>query len=194
MTIFTDVKENVTIEQAAQYLGLKLIKTAPSGERRYKCPVCETKDPDPLCIGDQAFTCYGTGKKPHGDVIALVAHCKGISQTEAAKLLAKHFLASASTATKPRQTTADGEGGRSVAGNAPALELLGISDDLAELLGILVEDGRVLFEMRDPQGVKHGTLGIATRDDIPLVEWTEQHQPAQKDGLKGLWRVVKGKA
>lgn len=201
MSIFSDVKENVTIEQAAQYLGLRPVKPPKNGEGRYKCPVCDTKDTDPLCIGyaDQAFTCYGTGKKPHGDLIALVAHCKSVSQTEAAKLLARYFLAApASTATKPK-ATAEGEARSDVGAvvDVTPLELLGIDASLAKHLNIREEEGRIWFDVRDAEGVMHGSLAIATREDVPLVAFvaeTEETVKAEPSSLAQLWRVVKGGA
>ncbi|QOZ20840.1 hypothetical protein XI02_42260 [Bradyrhizobium sp. CCBAU 21365] len=217
MSIFSEVKENVTIEQAAQYLGLKLVKTPSSGERRYKCPVCETKDPDPLCIGDESFTCYGTGKKPHGDVIALVAHCKQISQTEAAKLLAKHFLAApASTATKPRQAQAtEGEGrSEALAGSAlrplifddwehPTMKLLKLDPGVLQAIGGGIDhtdllDERICVPLRKENGELVGYLAIAT---IPaqkplMLFWPEdmtiyiEPEKRSQDEMRKLLRIV----
>lgn len=206
MSIFTEVKENICIQQAAEYLGLKLAKTAPSGERRYKCPVCETKDPDPLCIGKDAFTCYGTGKKPHGDLIALVAHCKEISQTDAAKSLAKHFLAApASKATKPRQTTADGEGrpgalagseARPLELEHPVISLLDIAEVLLEIGGgYSPDDKRIQIPLRDEAGKEVRRLRIATTSDqVPLLDFSKpaegRPQPKGMEEMRKLLRVV----
>jgi hypothetical protein len=217
MSIFSDVKENVSIFQAAEYLGLKLVKSQPNGERRYKCPVCETKDPDPLCIGDESFTCYGTGKKPHGDVIALVAHCKQISQTEAAKLLAKHFLATPTraSATKP-EAKADGEGRpgersgdtgiRSLEFHQwehPVMDMLNLPANVLRAIGggIAQEDelnDRICIPLRTPDGKLIGYQGIATRaDQAPLILiWPEsieeliRQEKREPDEMRKILRLV----
>jgi hypothetical protein len=188
-SIFEEVKARVSIADAISYLGLQPTETK-GDQLRFPCPKCGGTDKRTLSVNlVKGFRCF-SGDKKGDDATALVAHCRGIRNGEAAQLLKEHFI----TATKPAPTKAKAEGrSDSPQGEVRPLEILGISDELADRLQIQVEDGRVLFEQRDERGIKLGTLALATRDDLPLVEWIAEELP-KADGLKGLWRVVKGGA
>lgn len=195
MSLFDEVRARVRMSDAIDYLSLK--PTEQKGDQlRFPCPHCKGNDRRTLSVNtaEDKFRCF-TGGKGGTDATAFVAHCQGISQTEAAKLLASHFLtdnALPRSSTKPAATKPKADGrSESPAEELRPLELLGISDDLVDRLHILVEDGRVLFEQRDERGIKLGMLALATRDDLPLVEWIAQDEP-KAEGLRGLWRVVKG--
>jgi hypothetical protein len=187
-TIFEEVRNGVTISQAIDYLGLKPTET--KGEQlRFACPKCGGTDKRTLSVNlSKGFRCFA-GDKKGDDATALVSHCLGIRNGEAAQRLKDQFLRSATKpeAARPKVT------GRSDApqGDVRPLEILGISDEHADRLHIVIEDGRVRFEQRDERGIKLGTIALATRDDLPLVEWIAEEAP-KADGLKGLWRVVKG--
>lgn len=206
-SIFEEVKARVSMQQAVDFVGLKLTKIehGKDGEQhRYPCPKCESDDKRALSVNFdkgkfKCFSCDGGGQ----DLISLVAFALKIRNGEAAQRLKDHFLsaARASGSTKPRERSPVRDGkGRSDASEdvVRPLEILGISDELADRLNVQEEDGRILFEQRDERGIKLGTIAIATRADLPLVEWlpeAEQPQQEQKAGnLKDLWRVVKGAA
>lgn len=197
--IFAEVRESVTIADAISFLGLKATETK-GDQLRFGCPKCGGSDQRTLSVNLQkGFRCF-SGDKKGDDATALVAHVLGIRNGEAAQQLKDHFLSAArtSSATKPDAQKAKGEGRSEVANDLRPLELLGISDELADRLNIQVEEGRVLFEQRDHHGVKFGTLVLATRTDLPLVEWIgeaeiEKEAP-QASNLQQLWRVVSGRA
>ena len=83
---FTELKQRVTIERAADMLG---IKTTRSGaQRRGTCPICKAG-------GDRAFVitpakglyyCFGTCSKG-GDAITMTANVRNCSLREAAEFL-----------------------------------------------------------------------------------------------------------
>jgi hypothetical protein len=188
-SIFEEVRNGVTIAQAIDYLGLQATETK-GDQLRFGCPKCGGTDRRTLSINLQkGFRCFA-GDKKGDDATALVAHVRGIRNGEAAQQLKDHFLHS-STKPKPEKAKAKGRSDQPQ-GEVRPLELLGISNDLADRLQIQVEDGRVLFEQRDEHGTKLGTLALATRDDLPLVEWIGETEVKTPSSLQGLWRVVKG--
>lgn len=194
--VFEEVRNGVTIAQAIQYLGLKPTETK-GDQMRFGCPNCGGSDKRTLSVNlTKGFQCF-SGSKRGDDATSLVAHVKNIRQRDAAEELAGHFLRNATEARAKAPAKGRGDTGGNV--DVSPLELLGISDNRVFRLGIMEEDGRVLFPMRDDKGVKLGTLMIATRADLPLVAWsTEDAEEIVKadvaTDLKSLWRVVKGGA
>ena len=84
---FTELKQRVRIERAAEMLGIKLAKSGP--QLRGLCPICKTG-------GDRAFVitpakglyyCFGTCGKG-GDAITMAANVRNCSLREAAEFLA----------------------------------------------------------------------------------------------------------
>ena len=83
---FTELKQRVSIEQAADMLGIKTTKSG--AQRRGTCPICKAG-------GDRAFVitpakglyyCFGTCSKG-GDAITMTANVRGCSLREAAEFL-----------------------------------------------------------------------------------------------------------
>ena len=89
-TDFAALKEAVTIEQAAEYLGLQL--KVSNKQPRGPCPACNSGGDRILAItpAKQLFYCFAS--EQGGDCIKLVAHIRGIKQQDAAAELAAHFL------------------------------------------------------------------------------------------------------
>jgi DNA primase len=92
MPTFVDyaaIKAAYTFEQAVRFLGLSVER---SGEQlRCACPTCKTGGPRGLAITPgKGFYCFGA--KKGGDVIALVAHIKGIGQKDAAQLIQEELV------------------------------------------------------------------------------------------------------
>jgi DNA primase len=86
---FAELKTRVSIEQAAQMLGLNLV---PHGNQyRGPCPVCKTSGDRALIVTPAKGLFYCFAKKTGGDVIALTAHIRGISVKEAAGYLDRFF-------------------------------------------------------------------------------------------------------
>src|SRR5665647_1734402 len=84
---FTELKQNVSIERAAELLGINLKKAG--AQFRGPCPICKDG-------GDRAFVvtpakglfyCFGKCRKG-GDAITLAAEVQKISLREAAEFLA----------------------------------------------------------------------------------------------------------
>jgi CHC2 zinc finger len=85
---FQEIKVAVSLEKAAESLGLQL---KPSGGAfRCACPKCEGSDRQLVITPGKGWYCFNA--KRGGDVIALVAHVKGIGQREAAAALVEQFL------------------------------------------------------------------------------------------------------
>src|SRR5277367_4140941 len=83
---FTELKERISIERAAEMLGIKTTKSG--AQRRGTCPICKAG-------GDRAFVitpakglyfCFGTCGKG-GDAITMTANVRSCSLREAAEFL-----------------------------------------------------------------------------------------------------------
>jgi hypothetical protein len=83
---FTELKQRISIERAAEMLGLKTTKSG--GQRRGTCPICKAG-------GDRAFVltpakglyyCFGTCSMG-GDAITMAANVRNCSLREAAEFL-----------------------------------------------------------------------------------------------------------
>ena len=102
---FAELKTRVSIEQAAQMLGLTL--TPHGSQYRSPCPVCKTGGDRALIITPAKGLFYCFAKKIGGDAIALTAHIRGTSVKEAADELSRAFGTvqnSTSTVSKNRAT------------------------------------------------------------------------------------------
>lgn len=204
-SIFQEVKQSVSTRDALAYLNIAITKIehGKDGEQlRGCCPKCGERDKDKrgLSVNTdtgkfRCFLCPGKGN----DIISLVHWAEDVSQTEAAQRLHNRYVSASrySSSTEPRPSKAVEVKGRPEPSETELrpLEILGMSDEHTERLGVTELDGRVLFIQRDKQGVEIGTLALATRDDLPLVEWIETDAEAdQPKTLQSLWRVVKGGA
>lgn len=82
MSLFENVKENITAREAAEAYGLRV--------NRYGMTVCPFHDDhNPSMKIDKRYYCFGCGAK--GDVIDLVANLFGLSLKDAALKLATDF-------------------------------------------------------------------------------------------------------
>ena len=205
MTVFTEVKERVSLQDAVSYLRLGEPNHRKGQELRWACPACNSKDTRTLCVTlpDEGFGCWvgasGTKAKHKGDLIALVAHVRGITQTAAAKELHEHFLRSS---TEPVQKTVPAKG-RSESANAlrpfeidhPVIAMLRIDPDLLVAIGggYDQESERIQIPLRTETGELRGTLGIATRpDQAPLLLFSESVEAKKEspDELRKMFRLV----
>lgn len=82
---FAELKTRVTIQEAIAQL--QLTGTFKGDQWRGECPACKTGGPRALAINSakQSFYCFPLGKG--GDLIALTAHIRGVSQRDAALFL-----------------------------------------------------------------------------------------------------------
>jgi len=73
---FAELKARVSIEQAAQMLGLHLV---PHGSQsRSPCPACKSGGDRALVVTPAKGLFYCFAQKIGGDAIALTAHIRGI--------------------------------------------------------------------------------------------------------------------
>lgn len=179
MAEFDKVKDAVSIEQAAQMLGLQL-KKEPTG-LRCECPVHAGGNRTLAITPTRAlFFCFPS--KKGGSCIDLVAHVREVATHEAANMLAKHFGLDSSR-TSP-QARAEKETATPPARGMAALdyldplaeqvEALGITPAVADQVGIGFASrgtmtGRVLFPIRMPDGTLIGYCGIALDADPPFL-------------------------
>lgn len=179
---FQEVKRQVTIEQAAQMLGLDLKRE--QHQLRGACPACNG-EPRSLAITPQKQMFYCFAGKTGGDCIALVSHVTGVDVKEAAEFLfplrqsADAGKAHSSPSPRKSDTTAPPQRRPATQKEAsfdPAalaqrltytdqVSALGISEDDAQRLRIGFHAsaglmrGRVCFPIRNPDGSIAGFIG-----------------------------------
>jgi hypothetical protein len=87
---FKAIKERCSMEQVIGLLNLKVKREG--NQWRAPCPYCKSGGDRALSMNvrDNVFRCFADGKAA-GDVIGLVAHCRGICQREAAEFLNEYF-------------------------------------------------------------------------------------------------------
>ena len=168
---FAELKQRVSIEQAASWIGAQL---KPNGAQlRSSCPICKTG-------GDRAFVvtpakgcyyCFGECRKG-GDVIALVANAKSLSAKEAAEAIARQF-GGTRTGTLPDhspQPPPQEKGALKpldyLQSDHEAVRALGLSEETAQAFGMGyaprgILRGRVAVPIRDRAGVLLAYCGIA---------------------------------
>lgn len=181
---FAEVKHKVAIERALPVLGLQLQSYGPA--MRGPCPACKQGGERALVVtpGKQAWYCFAW--KRGGDVIALVAHIKAISQRDAAIYLTEQFQLAgrptAATASAPH-TSPERQARKALVGPKQALQPLsylepvheavqglGIDPDTAiefqaGYAGRGVLRGRLAVPVRSPEGELLAYVGIAVAKD-----------------------------
>jgi hypothetical protein len=209
--IFEDVRNRVSLEDAISFLSLKLTKRE-GDQLRFECPHCKGANKRALSINlDKGFTCFSANKRGN-DATALVAHCRNVSQRDAAQTLCDHFRLSEA---QPRASQAQLSGSEvQLASHMQPLDYLETDHEIVELLGLTPRSleligggyapkgtmaGRLLIPLRLPTGVLAGYLGIATREDQePLLLFPKNLEarvaPAgdkpPADELRKMFRVV----
>lgn len=83
MNLFENVKENISVRQAAEYYGLK-----QNRNHMACCPFHNDRHPS-LKLNENYYYCFGCGVT--GDVIDFVARLFGLTSFEAAKKLSQDF-------------------------------------------------------------------------------------------------------
>jgi DNA primase len=154
---FSEVKQRVSIEEAASKLGLKLKQG--NGQFRAHCPACPNAGERALVItpSKSAFYCWGV--KKGGDQIALVAHVMKVQAKEAASFLIGDQRDD--TRTVPESGSSGREGTRTLT----PLPYLEPENEAVEAIGFSVE-----FATRHgigfaPKGVVRGSVAIPFRDE-----------------------------
>ena len=198
---FTELKQRVSIEQAAEMLGVKTTKSG--GQRRGPCPICKSG-------GDRAFVitpaksvyyCFGCGKG--GDAITMTANVRGCSLREAAE-----FLAGKTGGGSPRGqdngSRNDSPQPRGEQGFRPldylqptheAVQALGVSPETAGHFGAGfapkgILRGRFAIPLHDPAGVLLAYCGRAVKDESPLLLFPNGFDP--RATIFNANRIVEG--
>ena len=167
---FREIKQRVSIEDAANLLNLTLKKA--SNQLRGVCPACGEGDERTLAITPSRNLFYCFSAKKGGDQLELVCHITGLEVQDAAQFLAPK------EATVPQKTEAGNnrpqpkrDTKKETAFDPSAFaSKLAFTDEVAEL-GISEEDatrlqigftrGKVYFPVRNDDGSISGFIGFA---------------------------------
>ena len=167
---FAALKAAMTIEQAAQHLGLKL---NPEGDKfRALCPACKTEDRRAVVITPSKGLFYCFTAAEGGDLIRLAAHCRQEPIKDAAKFLWNRTCTSTGTvhgSDSPKPAKVPDQKLEKVAARLerkhPEVQALGLTPEMAEALGIGYDKkgilrGRVLIPLYK-DGELAGFMGYA---------------------------------
>jgi hypothetical protein len=167
---FEAIKASVSYERAIALLGITMSKKNAT-QWRSVCPACGGDERTLVVTEGQGFYCWrNPATKKGGDVIAFVAHVKGISMKEAAELLSRD-----TSSTVPQVKVEVQEGGFKpldyLEHAHEAVVALGFNVELCKELGIGyagrgILRGTVAIPVRDEHGVLRGYVG-ATDLTIP---------------------------
>lgn len=163
---FTELKQRVSIERAAEMLGLKLTKSA--GQLRGVCPICKAG-------GDRAFVitpakglyyCFGKCGKG-GDAITMAANVRGCTLREAAEFL------DGKSGGASRPTPADGSRNGSPQprpeGGLRPLDYLQPTHEGVQALGVSPETTRAFEAGFAPKGIMRGRFAIPVHDQAGVL-------------------------
>jgi DNA primase len=168
---FAKLKQRVSIEQVVQMLGLNM---KHAGEQwRGPCPACKTGGDRALAIntGKQSFYCFPIGRG--GDLIGLAAHVKGLSQKDAADIIARHFgtvdsdtVHSSRPGTVPNSSPQPQDKTVPGARNEPLrpLTYLETVHEGVQALGVTPETAQAFGAGYAPKGIMRGRFAIPLHD------------------------------
>jgi len=168
---FALLKEKVTLEQAAQMLGLTL--HLERDKLRGECPACDSSNRRALVLTPSKSVWYCWGAHVGGSVIDLVAHIRKVDLKDAADELADHF-GIGTKRTAPTVPPAPQRAQEREAGLKPldyldhdhaAVEAVGFDPETARALGIGwaskgLMRGMVAVPVRLEDGTLAGYIGV----------------------------------
>jgi len=194
---FAAIREELSIEQTASYLGLRL----PNKDQvSIDCPACDSENALKIKKSEKKYYCFHDERG--GDLIGLIAHVKGIGQRDAAKLVMRDLLGNnTETVQKPRRgqqysnskrREPPGEQQERQNDSPPAgiepLDCLDATHEDVEALGITAEDaqalgagyaskgvlrGLVAFPLRTEEGALVAYVGVA-EGRVGKIHWPDQ--------------------
>ncbi|MEM0989695.1 MAG: CHC2 zinc finger domain-containing protein [Pseudomonadota bacterium] len=151
---FDAIKADHPIGEVADRLGLDLKRSGK--QMRGKCPVCEGSGDRNLVITPEkgVYYCFSDGKG--GDVIALVAHVKGLGAKEAAAWIAGDTCQQSKTDPKEKKGSERG---------FKPLDYLDSEHEAVLAVGFEPNDAQALGVGYAPRGVLRGTVAVPIRND-----------------------------
>ena len=164
---FAELKTRVSIEQAMQMLGLKLVMHG--SQYRGACPACQTGGDRALVVTPAKGLFYCFAKKSGGDAIALTAHIRGIPVKDAADQLDRAFGTvqnGTSTVSKNRATAPQAQEARKQPAFDPEAYAARLDASHASLapLGLSAETLKAWKAGYSSSGTNRGRLAIALHD------------------------------
>ncbi len=160
---FSALKQQVSIAQVVQMLGLKM--KVNGNQMRGECPACKSGGDRALTVNlDKGYFCFAEGKG--GDAIALASHITGKSARDAAQQIATHFRFAGNGSPVPTAPATAPQAPRATQGFNADQYLKGL-DPASELLQPLGVSPETLQSFRAgycKTGVHRGKLAIALCD------------------------------
>ena len=155
----SELKQRVTIEQAAEWLGLTVKKSG--GQLRGVCPVCKDGGDRALVITPAKGLHYCFGKcRKGGDAISLAASVRGCTLREAAAFLAEK-AGGPNTSDSARHTSPQP---RTEEGRLKPLDYLQAEHEAVQALGVSAGTCRHFGAGFAPKGIMRGRLAIPVHD------------------------------
>lgn len=186
---FEEVKKKLSLEDAISFLDLSLKQSG--NQWRGKCHACESTNDRALVITrGKGFYCFSARKG--GDVIALVAHIRGVAVKEAAEQIAEHvgMVQAPRNGTVP-ETVPGSVGGKDKGDRTlQPLAYLEPDHESVRALGLSKETCEHFGAGYAPKGIMRGRLAIPIHDLAgDLVAYCGR---AVKDGQKPALLFPKG--
>ena len=161
---FAALKQRVRIEDVLPELGLEMKQHA--GQWRGPCPACRSGGNRALVVTPEKSAFYCFGGRTGGDVIALVAHIRGLSAKAAAEELAlmpgkgsgDEKAGSGARNTVPEERT------KEAARSLQPLTYLQAEHDAVQALGLDPETCTAFGAGYAPKGIMRGRLAIPIHD------------------------------
>jgi hypothetical protein len=196
---FTDLKNRIRIEDVVAWLGLKM-KLEGGTTLRGECPACGgdrrlAVTPNHVRADGTTGSYFCHTDKKGGDMIALVAHVRGVrSMPEAARMIEDHFRTGAtdnSAATKPAKQADKREGGFDPEAYAArldpaheALQPLSISSETYKIFkagfaATGVHRGKLALPLHDRDGKLTGHFARSLKGESPLLTFVNGQNPGE---------------
>jgi DNA primase len=192
---FAKLKEHVRIESVVGLLALDM--TQKGAQWRGECPTCKSGGPRALAVNTdkQSYYCFAEGKG--GDIIALTAHIRGLSQRDAAELIEKNLgnsdtvhsapvtVPSQRPQPQPRKQGFDAEAYAKTLDPAhAALEHLNVSQDTlrefkAGYSSSGINRGKLALPLHDREGNVVGYCGRSLKGESPLLTFVNGTDPRE---------------
>jgi hypothetical protein len=185
---FAELKQRVSIDRAAEILGLHLKKAG--AQLRGPCPICKDGGDRALAItpAKGLYYCFGKCRKG-GDAISLAAGARGCSLREAAEFLAEKSGMAKVTANSCRDNSPQPQTGEGklkpldyLQAEHEAVQALGVSPETCEHFGAGfagkgIMRGRFAIPIHDRAGILLAYCGRAVKDESPTLIFPNGFDP-----------------